>query len=111
MRSLLVTENDYGFETPFTLKDRESGSVIDLTNATGVVAYFRAKGTTTVLATITVTIVAATLGQVKITWPQAALQNRATGWYELEVEIALTGGGRVTVYDLVPVFVRAEVGP
>jgi hypothetical protein len=111
MRTLYVTTNDYGFESPFTLNDDESGSPIDLTNATGISAYMRAKGGTSVLTTITVTIVAATLGQVKITWPQAALQNRDPGWYELEVEIALTGGGRVTVFDLVPVYVRDEVGP
>jgi len=111
MRTLKVTTNDYGFDSPFTLLDSETGDAIDLTNATGISAYMRAKGGTSVLATIPVTIVSSPAGQVKITWPQAALQSRDPGWYELEVEIALTGGGRVTVFDLVPVYVRDEVGP
>lgn len=111
MRTLYVTSNDYGFDTPFTLLDRETGDPIDLTNTAGVTGYFRAKGGTSVLTTITLTTVSATDGQVKIVWPQAALQNRDPGWYELEVELALTGGGRVTVYDLIPIYVRDEVGP
>jgi hypothetical protein len=106
-----LVRNDYGDALTWTLTQRETGAVVDLTNASTVKMYFRAKGGTTILATLTLSIVApATSGQVRLVWPISTL-NQTPGFYEGEIEITLVAGGTKTLNDLQQFYIREDVGP
>lgn len=104
-----LVQGDSGAEWSVDLTDKETGLPIDLTDATGAVMYFRAKGTETVLATINMVVESpATAGHLSLVWPTLSYDK---GHYEGEIEIALTGGGKQTVYDLFRFYIREDVGP
>lgn len=88
-----------------TLKDAD-GAAINLSGAT-VSVYFRAAGTTTVLATLACTLVSGgTTGQVTFNFPGTTL-NVDPGLYEGEVTIDF-GGEVQTVYDVLKFQVRQQ---
>ena len=100
------------------------GTAIDCTGAT-VRMYFRAEGTTAVLATLNGTLltgylnadgtvtttapynVAGAGGRASFNWPVGAL-NVAAGPYEGEIEITFADSTVQTVYDLVKFKVRED---
>lgn len=99
-----------GDNRPFitlTLTD-STGATIDLSDVnTSVVVYFRATGTTTVLATLTTTKINSGLtGMVKFNFPGTTL-NITPGAYEGEIEITFNGE-KQTVYDVLKFQLRDQ---
>lgn len=88
-----------------TLK-HATGLAIDVSSAT-VLMYFRAKGTTTILSTITCTKPnGGSDGVVIFNFSGTAL-NVAPGYYEGEIELNYSGT-KQTVYDTLQFQVRAQ---
>lgn len=88
-----------------TLKDAD-GVPMNL-SATTVRVYFRAVGTTTVLATIPCTLIGSgATGQVQFNFPGSTL-DVPPGAYEGEVEVDF-GGEIQTVYDVLRFQVRQQ---
>lgn len=82
------------------------GTAMNLSTAT-VNLYFRAAGSTTVLATIPCTKIAnGVSGQVSFNFPGTTL-NVEPGQYEGEVEVNFDGE-KQTVYELLKFVVRAQ---
>jgi hypothetical protein len=90
-----------------TLTD-SSGDAIDLSDGTtSVVVYFRAAGSTTVLATLATTKVdSGTTGKVMFNFPGTTL-NVDAGAYEGEIEISFNGE-KQTVYQTLKFVVRED---
>lgn len=88
-----------------TLKD-VNGTAINLSGAT-VQVYFRAAGSTTVLATLSCTLVnSGTGGQCTFSFPGTTL-NVPAGQYEGEITISFSGEIQ-TVYDVLKFYVRSQ---
>lgn len=90
-----------------TLSD-STGAAIDLSDSnTSVVVYFRAVGSTTVLATLATTKVnGGTTGLVKFNFPGTTL-TITPGQYEGEIEITFNGE-KQTVYDVLKFQLRDQ---
>jgi hypothetical protein len=89
-----------------TLTDAD-GSTINLSGAT-VVVFFRATGTTAVLATIPCTLVSGgTTGKVSFNFPGTTL-NVPAGLYEGEVSITFGASDVQTIYDTLKFQVREQ---
>jgi hypothetical protein len=83
-----------------------NGSPINLSGAT-VNVYFRAAGTTAILATLACTLVSGgTGGQCTFNFPGTAL-NVPAGQYEGEITISF-GSEVQTVYDVLKFYVRSQ---
>lgn len=103
-----LVQNDNRPYITLTLTDPATGSAINLTGAT-VVVYFRAAGSSTVLATLSTSITNAAGGVCRFNFPGSTL-NVDAGAYEGEVEITFPGGDVQTVYDLLKFTVREQAG-
>jgi hypothetical protein len=107
-----------------TLTDETTGEPIGLTGAT-VRLYFRAVGSTTVLATLVGTLLVGKVnadgsiistapynvlgagGRVQFLWGSSDL-NQDQGDYEGEIEISYADGSTQTVYDLLKFKLRKD---
>jgi hypothetical protein len=102
-----LVKNDNRPLITLTLKDETTGVVLNLVGAT-VVVYFRKKGTTAVLSTLSCSFVTdGTDGKVSFKFPGTAL-NVDPGQYEGEIEITYSGGDKQTVYDTLQFKVRDQ---
>jgi hypothetical protein len=89
-----------------TLTDAD-GTAINLSGST-VVVYFRAAGSSTVLATIPCTLVSGgTTGKVIFNFPGTTL-NVTPGYYEGEVSITFGASDVQTIYDTLKFQVRGQ---
>mgnify|MGYP006279697557 CR=1 FL=1 len=107
-----------------SLTDENSGGSISLTNAT-VRMYFRAVGSTTILATVVGTLLVGRVlddgsidttapyntlgsgGRVQFAWGSTDLTQPA-GDYEGEIEITFSDNSKQTVYDLLKFKLRED---
>ena len=107
MASIKLVRNDNRPYITLALTDSD-GNAIDVSDAgTTVVVYFRAAGSTTLLATLATTkIDGGTTGRVKFNFPGNAL-NVEPGNYEGEIEIDF-GGEIQTVYQILKFIVRED---
>lgn len=105
-----LVRNDNRPNINLTLKDENTDVALDLSDVnTTIVVYFRAKGTTTVLSTLTCTKpTGGADGIVQFNFPGTALDVPA-GAYEGEIEIDWNGE-KQTIYNLLNFRVREEVG-
>jgi hypothetical protein len=81
---------------------------INLTDA-AVNVYFRAVGTTDILATIPCTVHDPNNGLCFFNFPDDTLKD-LLGAYEGEIEITFDNGDKQSVYDLLKFQVRSQVG-
>ena len=90
-----------------TLTDDSNDSAMDLSaGTTSISLKFRAKGSTTTLATITCTKVGdGTAGQIQFDFTGGALTSASAGAYEGEIIVNFNGSIH-TVYDLLQFRVR-----
>tara|TARA_R100001530_G_scaffold88718_1_gene61787 strand:+ start:189 stop:527 length:339 start_codon:yes stop_codon:yes gene_type:complete len=90
-----------------TLTDDSNSSAMDLSaGTTSISLKFRAKGSTTTLATITCTKVGdGTAGQIQFDFTGGALTSASAGAYEGEIIVNFNGSIH-TVYDLLQFRVR-----
>lgn len=103
-----LVENDTKPDIGWVLKDRETGAVIDVTNAT-VRLYFRAVGATSLKATKTLSKPnGGGDGLVRCTWDAADLDT--PGQYEGDIEITFLDGTIQTVFEKQHFKIRSEVG-
>lgn len=95
-------------EITLTLTDTNTGNAIDLSaSTTSVNVYFRAVGSTNVLATLSCSKVSGgSDGKVKFYFPNSTL-NVDAGPYEGEIEINFNGQ-KQTVYDVLKFKVRED---
>lgn len=102
-----LVKNDNRPYVTLTLTDQDDVA-IDLSDAsTTVVVYFRAAGSTTVLATLSTTKVdGGTTGKVKFNFPSNTLDVEP-GNYEGEIEISFNGEIQ-TIFSLLKFTVRAD---
>jgi hypothetical protein len=107
-----------------SLTDEATGTPISITNATARM-YFRAVGSTTILATITGTLLVGRLledgsvdstapydvlgagGRVQFSWGSTDLVQPA-GDYEGEIEVTFSDSSKQTVYDLLKFKLRED---
>lgn len=91
-----------------TLTREDTGSAIDLSEATTSL-HFRKKGATTVLfsATGSSTVAEALNGIVDFAFTSVQM-NIAAGKYEGEVEIVFDNGNRETVYEILEFLLRED---
>lgn len=103
-----LVQSDNLPEITLTLTDVNTGDAIDLSaSTTSVNVYFRALGSTTVLATLSCSKVSGGAdGKVKFYFPGTTL-NVDAGPYEGEIEINFNGQ-KQTVYDLLKFKVRED---
>jgi hypothetical protein len=105
--TIKLVQGDTGPNLTLTLTDSSSGNPIDLTAMTSARMLYRAKGSTTLLSTPTLSVVApATNGQLLLV-PTSAMTTTA-GYYEGEVELTLSGGQIVTGFRTLRFYVRAQ---
>ena len=86
-------------------EDSDTWAPIDLTNGT-VKLRIRKVGSTTLTATITLTLTSPTAGTCAAVFPSGTWT--AAGTYEGEVEFTTSGGAIQTVQDLVKFIVRDD---
>lgn len=119
-----LVKNDTKPYVVLSMTDYNSGNPIDVSNAT-VKMYFRASGTTTILATVTATKLAGLLnadgtinstspynvpgvgGRCQLAWGANDLSQSA-GDYEGEIEITFSDGTKETIYDLLKFKIRDD---
>ncbi len=82
-----IVRGDEGYSKTVTLRNSKTKAPIDLTGVTSANLKFRAVGSTTLIATITMTVIDATGGQLQWTWPTNSLAGLAAGRYEAEIEM------------------------
>jgi hypothetical protein len=107
LQTLYLVVNDTLPNIVFTLEDRVSNSVIDLTGAV-VRLRIREVGTTTEKAVLVCVPIDLPNGQVSTNFPVGVLDTAGT--FEAELEITFNGGGIQTMYDKIKLIVRDEVG-
>jgi hypothetical protein len=105
---LYLVKDDIGTQIRATLTREYDGSAVDLTDSTAVFK-FRAKGTTTVLATLSNS---ATDGQKAnglaiFSFTEAALANDE-GRYQGEIEVTFDDGTVETVYEIQEFYLRDD---
>lgn len=107
MASIKLVRGDNRPYITLTLTDSE-GTAIDVSDAaTSVVVYFRAAGTTTVLATLTTTKINGGIdGRVRFNFPGTTLDVEP-GNYEGEIEISF-GSEIQTIYQVLKFVVRED---
>lgn len=106
------------------LNDVITGQPIDVSSVTSVTMKFRARGSTTVIDTLTATkltgrvrdngsidtsgpyAVAGAGGRVSFTWTHACVDS-APGYYDGEVIITYPDTSKTTVYDYLAFYIRA----
>lgn len=102
-----LVQGDTRPQIQVTLTDENTGSPIDISNATCRLK-FRAAGGTTVLDTLTGSVTNGPAGQVVFVWNAGSL-NVDPGDYEGEVEVTFpNNAGIQTVYDLLKFKVRED---
>ena len=105
---LYLVKDDIGSQVRATLTREHDGSAVDLTDSTAVLK-FRAKGTTTVLATLSNS---ATDGQKAngiaiFSFTEAALANNE-GKYEGEIQVTFDDGSIETVFEIEDFYLRDD---
>lgn len=104
-----LVKDDVGTQIKATLTRDDDNSAVDLTGAT-VVMRFRAKGSSTVLFTLTSITTSdddKSNGIAIFQFGNGNL-NLAEGKYEGEIEATLASGEVGTVYEIVDFFIRAD---
>ena len=103
-----LVRNDTGPQLQLVLTDSQTGSVVDLTGASGVL-HFRAVGSTTVLFSRPLTIPVGTAGNgiALVDW-QASDLDQDAGDYEGEIEITFSDGVIQTAYDTLQFRIRED---
>lgn len=108
--TIKFVHGDTAPQLKLTITDSVSGTAVNLTGYV-VTVYIRAVGSTNLVLTKTPTITNASAGECVITWGTNDL-IQAAGSYEAEIELYNASLGiRETVYDLLSLSIRAEVGP
>lgn len=109
--TIKFVHGDTAPQLKITITDSVSGNVVNLTGYV-VTVYIRAVGSANLVLTKVPTITSpATLGECIITWNTNDL-IQAAGNYEAEIELYnASTGSRETIYDLLSLSIRAEVGP
>lgn len=104
-----LVKDDVGNQFKATLTREDDGAAVDLRDAT-VVMRFRAKGTTSVLATLTSVTVSDEDKENGIAIFQFASGDLdvAQGEYEGEIEASFTDGSIESVYEILEFYVRAD---
>ena len=92
-----------------TITRFDDGSVVDMSGAT-VRLYFRKKGTTTVLFTMTAANTDDLANGIAVfSFASTDLQNRAAGNYEGEIEITYNSNGtKETIFEILNFVIRAD---
>ena len=103
-----LVKDDVGTQVLATLTREDDGSAADLSGAT-VKMYFRKKGTTTVLKTLTSlsTDEDLALGRAIFAFANGDL-NVDEGKYEGEIEATFASGNVESVFETIDFFVRAD---
>lgn len=100
----VLTQGDLPGATEFTLRD-DTGTIVDLTTATGVTFTMRALDDTIVVDAQAAAVVApATSGKVTYTWQAADVA--ASGLFAADFEVTFTGGRVVTFPTSPKLYVR-----
>ena len=92
-----------------TLTDSVANAAVNLTGAS-VFLHVRPVNSTVLAFTNTAVVTNAVAGICTVTWTNTDLV-RAAGSYDAEVEIVFSNGSRETIYDLVSLYIRDEIGP
>lgn len=87
---------------------REDSSVVDLTDAT-VYAHIRAMGSPVVTLSKTCVITDAENGLAVLVWQEGDL-DLAAGTYQAEIEVEFDSGEVETVYELLQLQIREQLG-
>lgn len=105
---LYLVKDDVGSQIKAVLTREDDGSAVDLSSATTVMRL-RAKGTSTVLLTLTSSASTSDKadGIALFVFASGDL-NLAEGKYEGEIEATFTTGNVETVYELVEIYIRAD---
>jgi hypothetical protein len=105
---LYLVKDDVGTQIKATLTREDTGSAVDLTNAT-VRMYFRKKGTTTVLSTLTSIALGDDLtnGIAIFAFGSGDLDVEE-GKYQGEVEATFDSGSVESVFETIDFYVRAD---
>lgn len=109
---LRFVHGDTAPQLKLTISDGVLGTVLNLTGYV-VTVYIRAVGSTNLVLTKVPSISnqSTNTGECIVTWGSEDLKQ-AAGAYEAEIELYNASTGiRETIYDLVSLSIRAEVGP
>tara|TARA_R100000657_G_C4672320_1_gene117113 strand:+ start:1432 stop:1767 length:336 start_codon:yes stop_codon:yes gene_type:complete len=91
-----------------TITRFDDGSVVNMSGAT-VRLYFRKKGTTSVLFTLTAAATADLANGIAVfSFNSTDLENRAAGNYEGEIEITHSDGKKETIFEILNFVVRSD---
>lgn len=103
-----LVKDDVGTQILATLTREDDGSAVDLSGAT-VKMYFRKKGTTAILATLTSISNQEdlALGRAIFAFANGDL-DVDEGKYEGEIEATFTSGNIESVFEIIPFYVRAD---
>ena len=109
--TIKFVHGDTAPQLKITITDSVSGNVVNLTGYV-VTVYIRAVGSANLILTkVPIITSPATLGECVITWNTNDL-IQAAGSYEAEIELYNASLGiRETIFDLLSLSIRAEVGP
>lgn len=103
-----LVRNDTGPQLQLVLTDSQTGAVIDLIGASGVL-HFRAAESTTVLFSraLSVDPILASSGIARVDWQPTDL-DRDAGDYEGEIEITFPSGVVQTAFDILQFRIRED---
>lgn len=103
-----LVKDDTAPQVKATITRSDTGAAVDMGGAT-VRMYFRAKGTSSVLFTVTATNVGDnfTNGIAIFVFSSGNL-NQAEGFYEGEIEITYANGTVETIFDLLDFYLRSD---
>lgn len=103
-----LVKDDIGTQVKVTLTRADDGSVVDLTGSTPVMK-FRAKGTTTILATLSnVSTSGDQASGIAVFEFSSGDLDVVEGKYEGEVEVTFASGAVESVYEILEFYVRAD---
>jgi hypothetical protein len=110
MNTIKLVQNDTAPSIDVALTDESDGSPVDVSNAGDIVRfYFRKLGASALKATIVCTKPnGGADGLVRISWGASDLDT--PGEYEGEIEITFNAGQKQSVYDILSLTIRAQVG-
>jgi len=100
-------QGDTGPQMRFTFTDEDTGLLTDLTGAVVTLRLRPTGGSTVLTRELFVNSGAATNGEATVIWQEGDL-DITPGTYEAEIEVILSSGLRVTLFDVVVLRIRAD---
>lgn len=100
-------QGDTGPQMRFTFTDEDTGLLTDLTGAVVTLRLRPTGGSTVLTRELFINPETATNGEAIVIWQEGDL-DITPGTYEAEIEVILSSGLRVTLFDVVVLRIRAD---